>query len=101
LFNSLEFQQKKDFFVFGPTFLRIILTPCTLVTCIVFVKDIYDVSSVIAPFLLDYNLACDGRFLHNLQNVFNLNKQIEVEMDLLCTTQTIKLNTLITKYLGD
>lgn len=70
-------------------------------TCIVFVIDFDDISSVIAPLLFDYNLACDGRFLHNLQNVFNLNKQIEVEMDLFCTTQTIKLNTLITKYLGD
>jgi len=71
------------------------------VTCIVFVKDFGDVSSVIAPFLVDYNLACDGRFLHHLQNVCNLNKQIEAETNLLCTTQSIKLNTLITKYLGD
>ncbi len=70
-------------------------------TCIVFVIDFDDISSVIAPLLFDYNLARDGRFLHNLQNVFNLNKQIEVEMDLFCTTQNIKLNTLITKYLGD
>lgn len=70
-------------------------------TSIVFVKDFGDVSSVIAPFLVDYNLAHDGKILHNLQNVCNLNKQIEAEMDLLCTTQSIKLNTLITKYLGD
>jgi hypothetical protein len=77
--------KQRPFYVFGPTFLRIILTPCTPLTCIVFVKDFDDVSSVIAPFVLDYNLACDGRFLQNLQNVFNLNKQIEVEMDLLCT----------------
>jgi hypothetical protein len=70
-------------------------------TCIVFEKDFDDVSSVIALFLFDYNLVCEGKFLHNLQNVFNLNKQIEVEMDHLCTTQIIKLNTLITKYLGD
>jgi hypothetical protein len=83
--------KRRPFHYFEPTFLRTILTPCTLMSCIIFVKDFDDVSNVIAPCLLDYNLACDGRFLHNLQNVFNLNKQIEVQMDFLCTTQTIKL----------
>jgi len=97
LFHTEYSNKKKTILFFSAKIFNIMQTSDMYSIC----KRLWWCFKCHCPFLAWLQPCLWWKVFTQLQNVFNLNKQIEVEMDLLCTTQTIKLNTLITKYLGD